>query len=154
MICTLLPQDDCIWTFYFHVLVGKDKIFFYRVNLMNEWSWLRLNQGSWELQLILSVKYKEVFKTIQCFFKMTDNHFSKVHRTLLNVMIYDIVLLHLFASLCSLFEPIVTYFLCTSTLCCYLLIIGKLILYLFFIPTFCTCPVIFQRLRTPALVNK
>lgn len=109
---------------------------------------LRLNWDSWEVALISKCnwdasqkkkkKKRERRKSASEFLRWQIIIFSRVHHTLLNVMVFMILFsLQSFASLCSVFESDCYLFLCTLTLCCHLPKIGKFILYfLFFISTF------------------
>lgn len=166
MICTLLPQNDCIWLCICSFLVGKYWIsLFYNVN-SNIVDTNKTRVSCWMIpppplqttEASLKLLFESVLRSFQkhfsiSFFFMTDNHFSKSASYVIECNgFYDIV----FTSIvCNPFVQflIVTYSYARSPFCCHLLKIGKSILYFLF-QLFCTCPPIFLRPRTPALVNK
>lgn len=113
MICTLLPQNDCIWTLICILWLSKTKLVsFYNVNsnvvetnkiripyLNDSPPFYRQLRFTLETEALILKCTEKFLRALQYFCKMTDNHLSKVHHTLLNVMVFILSSLQSFASL-------------------------------------------------------
>lgn len=148
----LLPQNDCIWTLICTLRLEKTKFdAFYNVvdanktRICREWflpfhARMRLNWDSWEVRLMFQCVLRSFQKKRFRIFEITDNHFSKVHHTLLNVMVFMVFSFQSFAKHCSnffFFLNLIVAYSYARSLFAVTLKIGKFILYfLFFISTF------------------